>query len=108
MSPMKTSESIRLPSLLRKDGRGFSSQSSSISSLSDFSHTSPGDGPVSVSPIKKKQQKKRINLNQHNSKEFKGLVALINLASKSGGSSVGAAAPGTVAVLDKWEELSKV
>ena len=95
MSPMKPpSESTRLPSLLHKEGKGrFPSLSSSFSG--EFSNHS---SPVPVSPIKKS---KRVTA-RTNTKEFKGLVALINHASKSGGEG------GTVAVLKRWEELSKI
>jgi hypothetical protein len=94
MSPMKSSsESARLPSLVRKGG--LPSLSSSFSG--EFSPNN--SSPVPVSPIKK--SKRRVTA-RTNTKEFKGLVALINHASKSGGES------GTVAVLKRWEELAKI
>lgn len=94
MSPMKSSsESARLPSLARKGG--LPSLSSSFSG--EFSPNN--SSPVPVSPIKK--SKRRVTA-RTNTKEFKGLVALINHASKSGGES------GTVAVLKRWEELAKI
>jgi hypothetical protein len=104
LSPLKpTSESSRFPSLFRKEGR----QSSILSSVRSTDLSSPSTPVVPVSPIKR--GKRRVINAPSNNKEFKGLVALINHASKSGSDlPVGSSSPGTAAVLRRWEELSKI
>ena len=92
LSPLRVSspDTVRLPSLVRKmESRGVS--------LGVAEELPP---PVIFSPIKKK---KRATVAKSNTKEFKGLVALINHSSKSSNS-----AAGTVDVLKKWEELSRI
>lgn len=98
MSPVKplipsptSPEVIRLPSLVRKmESRGVQLT------------VSPEELVVSppISPIKKK---KRVTVARSNTKEFKGLVALINHSSKSNNS-----ASGTIDVIKKWEELTRI
>ncbi len=89
-SPPSPEPVVRLPSLVRKmESRGVS--------IVTAEELPPS--PI-FSPIKKK---KRVTVAKSNTKEFKGLVALINHSSKSSNS-----AAGTVNVLKKWEELSRI
>lgn len=83
-------EYVRLPSLVRKmESRGVT-----IGDQEELV-VSP-----SLSPIKKKT---RVTVARSNTKEFKGLVALINHSSKSNNPS-----SGTIDVLKKWEELTRI
>lgn len=53
-------------------------------------------------PTLTKSKKKTSSLSRNNTKEFKGLVAMINYSSKTKGSE------GTEGVLKRWSAMSKV